>query len=111
MEPPRSFLLYHLPDKGRHSRSPSVTHYSSLSIFAASGKPWDLVRTASHGWALLADTAFAAGSIERAEELVGLAYLSYDAACSSEWAADLHREDDEIVVTDITIDQAPAFGD
>jgi hypothetical protein len=40
--------------------------------------PWDIASSAPHAWAILADNAMKAGNVQRAEELVGLAYLAYD---------------------------------
>jgi hypothetical protein len=42
--------------------------------------PWDIAPYAPHAWALLADNAIKDGDIGRAEELIQIAYMAYDAA-------------------------------
>jgi hypothetical protein len=41
---------------------------------------WDIAPCAPHAWALLADNAIKDGNIKRAEELIQIAYMTYDTA-------------------------------
>ncbi len=68
----------------------------------------DIVHSAPHCWAILADIARMAGEAERAEELIGLAYMAYDILGSTEWEESDHVEDDE-VPSDISVTRSSVF--
>jgi hypothetical protein len=68
----------------------------------------DIVQSAPHAWAILADIARMTGKVERAEELIGLAYLAYDMRGPREWDTPIDFED-EGEPSDISVDRLSVF--
>jgi hypothetical protein len=68
----------------------------------------DIVHSAPHAWAVLADIARMIGQVERAEELIGLAYLAYDMLGPREWDPPADFED-EGEPSDISINRSSVF--
>jgi hypothetical protein len=68
----------------------------------------DIVRSGPHAWARLADTACMEGKVERAEELIDLAFLSYDMLGSDDCDPPIDFEDEE-EPTDIQVTRSSVF--
>jgi hypothetical protein len=68
----------------------------------------DIVQSAPHAWAILADIARMAGKVGRAEELISLAYQAYDMVGPSERDPPIDFED-EAKPSDISVSRSSVF--
>ncbi len=68
----------------------------------------DIVRSAPYAWAMMADVARRSGELDRAEELISLAYMAYDILGSTEWTSSNELEADW-EPSDISVDRSSVF--
>jgi hypothetical protein len=98
---PRSILGATRPSPAR------IAYLAALGPLEPSGA--DIVRSPPHAWALLADIACMAGQVERAGELIGLAYLAYDMLGPDACDSPIDFEDEE-GPSDISVNRSSVFG-
>ena len=88
------------------SGRPPEARWTPVAAMAPTDEPRDSCPSAPHNWALMADVALAKGDTRAAEELIMMAYASYDAACAGEDPGTMPKEE----ISDIAVDSLVASG-